>query len=56
MDRNFNNLICVNYAANYGRGRNVSVFFAIKPGHPGLPADVQGSIENPQHWCAYITG
>jgi hypothetical protein len=41
----------VNYTGNYGRGLNLSVFLAIEPGHPGLPADVQGSIENPQRWC-----
>jgi len=33
------------------RGKNVSAFLAVEPGHPELPAHVNGSIQNPRHWC-----
>jgi transposase len=41
----------VSYPGNYGRGTNVSVFLAVEPGHPELPAHVNGSIQNPRRWC-----
>jgi len=41
----------VSKPGNYSRDENLSIFLAIEPGDPRLPAEIQGSIQRPRRWC-----